>query len=159
MWPRQLTRWDGTAEVAAVRKEAETKLVAITWLPVGPPGRPPDRARGRGGCCALWNGVVPLPCRGRAYESERRLGRPNAVRTMRRARARSQATGGWGRGGKAVGWVRMSMGGRGNGGWERGAPLRGEITLVAENGGATLRWGRRKRRRERGRVKCYKISI
>ena len=101
---------DGTAEVAAVRKEAETKLVAITWLPVGPPGRPPDRARGRGGCCALWNGVVPLPCRGRAYESERRLGRPNAVRTMWRARARSQATGGRGRGGKAVGWVRMSMG-------------------------------------------------
>ena len=40
-------------------------------------------------------------------------------------------------------------GGRGNGGWERGAPLRGEITLVAENGRATLRWGRRKRRRER----------
>ena len=54
----------------------------------------------------------------------------------------------------------MSMGGRGNGGWERGAPLGGEITLVAENGQATLRWGKEEEaKRERGRVKCYKISI
>ena len=79
----------GTAEMAAVLKEAETKLVAITWLArclwVRPPARPcHDRARSVG-----W-----LPSRGRAFESERRLGRPNAVRTKRRARARSQAAGG-----------------------------------------------------------------
>ena len=58
-----------------------------------------------------------------------------------RARAHRRK-GGEGKRREAVGWVRMSMGGRGNGGWERGAPLGGEITLVAENGQATLRWGK-----------------
>ena len=89
----------GTAEMAAVLKEAETKLVAITWLArclwVRPPARPcHDRARSVG-----W-----LPSRGRAFESERRLGRPNAVRTKWRARARvcRQQEGGR-EGGRAVG--------------------------------------------------------
>ena len=79
-----------TAEMAAVRKEAETKLVAITWLACCLWVRP--SARASPWPCALWRGCQPS--RGRAFESERRLGRPNAVRTKRRARARSQAAGG-----------------------------------------------------------------
>ena len=92
-----------TAEMAAVRKETETKLVAITWLAcclwVRPSVCPRGPARGRVLCGGAANQVeVALSNPNGALDGRTRFGRKGG-----RARVRRQQEGGQG------GWVRMSM--------------------------------------------------
>ena len=148
MWPRQLTRWGGWHRGSGCSAERGRNQTGCYYVAACGSSRPTARAAA---VVAVLCGMEWCLC-----HVEVALTNPNGASDGRtrfgpcggRARAHRRK-GGEGKRREAVGWVRMSMGGRGNGGWERGAPLGGEITLVAENGQATLRWGRRKRRRER----------
>ena len=102
-WPRRSA--DSIAEVAAVLKEAETKLVAITWLArsLAACGSTGARPRPRG-CHCQCQVEVALSNPNGASEGRRRFGRKGG-----RARARLEAA--CEREGGREGWVRMSLSG------------------------------------------------